>query len=70
MEGAIGLDPPIGEVNERYDAELYDGVTLEDSDSGLTAPEWTPVDPSGLTVRVYQISDLVGRGHVAEKEMT
>lgn len=70
MEGAIGLDPPIGEVNERYDAELYDGVTLEDGDSGLTAPEWTPIDPSGLTVRVYQISDLVGRGHVAEKEMT
>lgn len=70
MEGAIGLDPPLGEVNERYDAELYDGATLEDSDSGLTSPEWTPVDPSGLTVRVYQISDLVGRGHVAEKEMT
>jgi hypothetical protein len=67
LEGAIGLDPPLGEASERYDAELYDGVTLEDSDTGLTSPEWTPVDPSGLTVRVYQLSELVGRGHVAEK---
>lgn len=69
LEGAIGLDPPLGEASERYDAELYDGVTLEDSDT-VTSPEWTPVDPSGLTVRVYQLSELVGRGHVAEKELT
>jgi hypothetical protein len=67
MEGVIGADPPLGQVNERYDAELYDGVTLEDSDTGLVSPEWTPTDPAGLTVRVYQLSDLIGRGHVAEK---
>jgi hypothetical protein len=54
IEGVIGADPPLGEVNERYDAELYDGVTLEDSDTGLT-------------VKVYQLSDLIGRGIEAEK---
>lgn len=71
LEGAIGIDPPLGEASERYDAELYDGVTLEESAAALTAPNWTPAgDPSGLTARVYQLSDLVGRGHVAEKELT
>jgi hypothetical protein len=71
LEGAIGIDPPLGENTERYDAELYDGVTLEDSTSAATAPSWTPgTDPSGLTVRVYQLSELIGRGHVAEKELT
>lgn len=68
MEGAIGLDPPLGEASERYDAEQYSGVTLEDSEAGLTAANWTPgATPSGKTVRVYQLSDLVGRGHVAEE---
>jgi hypothetical protein len=68
LEGAIGNDPPLGEAAERYDAELYDGVTLEDSTAGLTAANWAPgTDPSGLTARAHQLSDLVGRGHVAEK---
>jgi hypothetical protein len=71
LEGAIGIDPPLGENTERYDAELYDGVTLEEDESSLTAANWTPgTDPSGLTVRVYQLSELIGRGHVAEKELT
>jgi hypothetical protein len=67
LEGAIGIEPPIGEVSERYDAETYSGVTLDDSESGLTAPEWAPSTAAGRTARVYQLSDLVGRGHVAEK---
>lgn len=70
LEGAIGIDPPLGEVSERYDAEQYSGVTLDDSEAGLTTAEWTPSPgPSGKTVRVYQLSDLVGRGHVAEKAL-
>lgn len=70
-EGVVGSDPPLGENTERYDAELYDGVTLEDSTSAATVSNWTPgTDPSGLTVRVYQLSELIGRGHVAEKELT
>jgi hypothetical protein len=70
-DGAVGIDPPLGENTERYDVELYDGVTLEDSASGITASSWTPgTDPSGLTVRVYQLSELVGRGLVAEVELS
>lgn len=71
ISGAVGIDPPLGEASERYDAELYDGATLEDSASALTTPEWTPgTDPSGLEVHVYQLSELVGRGHVAEKVLS
>jgi hypothetical protein len=70
-EGAVGEDPPLGENTERYIAELYDGVTLEEASPVLTSPEWTPAtNPSGLTARVYQLSELVGRGLPAEAEMT
>jgi Putative phage tail protein len=69
LEGAIGLAPPLGEVSERYDAETYNGMSLDDSESGLTVPEWVPSTASGRTARFYQLSDLVGRGHVAEKEI-
>lgn len=72
LEGAIGIEPPLGEVSERYDAELH-GTSLEDYSYGLTSAQWTPTDspgPSGKTARIYQLSDLIGRGHVAEKVLT
>lgn len=69
IEGVIGNDPPLGEVSERYDAELYTGMTLDDSET-VTSPEWLPgVSPDGRTARVYQLSDVIGPGHVAEKAL-
>jgi hypothetical protein len=35
----FGLAPPLGEASESYDVELYDGVTLEVSET-VTEPEW------------------------------
>lgn len=67
IDGAVGIDPPIGEASERYDAEQYSGATLEDSET-ITVSNWTPsVNPSGKTIRIYQLSEIAGRGHVAEK---
>jgi hypothetical protein len=35
----FGVAPPLGEASESYDVELYDGVTLEASET-VTVPEW------------------------------
>jgi hypothetical protein len=35
----FGVAPPLGEASESYDVELYDGVTLEASET-VTEPEW------------------------------
>jgi hypothetical protein len=35
----FGVAPPLGETSESYDVELYDGVTLEVSET-VTEPEW------------------------------
>jgi hypothetical protein len=35
----FGVAPPLGEASESYDVELYDGVTLEVSET-VTEPEW------------------------------
>jgi hypothetical protein len=70
LAGAVGIDPPIGEASERYDAETYSGVTLDDSEYGLTVAEWAASSPSGKTAKVYQLSELVGRGHEAEAVLT
>jgi hypothetical protein len=70
LAGAVGIDPPIGEASERYDAETYSGVTLDDYEYGLTVAEWAASSPSGKTAKVYQLSELVGRGHEAEAVLT
>jgi hypothetical protein len=70
IAGAVGLEPPLGEASERYDAETYSGVTLDDSEYGLTLAEWAASSPSGKTAKVYQLSELVGRGHEAEAVLT
>ena len=46
-------------------------VDADEDALALTTNEWAPsADPSGKTARVYQLSELVGRGHVAEAELT
>lgn len=61
-------DPPLGETTERYDVELLDisDVVLESSTVSTAA--WTP-SGSGDKLRVYQMSEIVGRGYVAELEL-
>lgn len=69
-----GADPPIGEETEAYEVDVMSGVTVlrtisaTSPTASYTAAEQTtdgltPGDP--VTVRVYQISALVGRGQVA-----
>lgn len=65
-------DVPLGEVYEKYDVEIMDGVTLKRTLTNVT-PDVTYTQalqiedfgsvPADVTVRIYQISDLVGRGH-------
>lgn len=76
-----GADLPLGEENERYDVEVYDGPP---GDSGVvvvrtvtvTSPTWVYSSANQTTdfgspqsqifVRIYQLSTAVGRGHPGE----
>jgi hypothetical protein len=71
----IGATAPIGEETEAYEVVIWDGAselrvisatseTASYSAAEQTADGLTPGDP--VTVRVYQISALVGRGRVRE----
>lgn len=67
---------PLGEATEQYELDIYDGATIVRTVTGLTTPEYNYTEANqtadGLTpgdlvrVDVYQISDVRGRGHVAE----
>lgn len=76
-----GIDPPIGEALELYDAEIYDDntyTTVVRTFSALTAPEFDYSDTEQTTdfgspqatiyVHVYQRSAIVGRGYPLEGE--
>jgi hypothetical protein len=70
-----GEDVPLGEAYERYRIEIYDGANLVRS-AQTTAPAFTyaaamiagdfPGARPPLTIRVAQLSDLVGAGAWAE----
>ena len=64
---------PLSEDTEEYEVEIYDGVTLINTYTGLTTPllTWTAAnqsadfpggDPGQVSLIVYQISAQVGRG--------
>jgi hypothetical protein len=67
-----GVDVPLSEESERYEVDILDGVTVKRTFEGLTSPSLTytasgqtsdfgSVQPS-ISVAVYQLSALVGRG--------
>lgn len=70
-------DAPLGEAYEKYDVEIMNGSTVVRTFAGLTSPT-TPytsaqqvadfgTNQTTVTVRIYQISDLVGRGQVKQE---
>lgn len=75
-----GHDVPLSEAFEKYDVEIMNGATVVRTFAGLTSPA-TPYtsaeqvadfgsNQTTLTVRIYQISDLVGRGQVKQETLT
>jgi hypothetical protein len=70
-----GVQPPVGEASEAYEIEIMNGasvarvLTASDSTVQYTAAQQIEDFASlqtTLTYRVYQMSDIVGRGRVAE----
>lgn len=70
-----GADPPLGEETERYEVDIMSGLTVlrtitatsptaSYSAANQTTDGLTPGDP--VTVQIYQMSALVGRGQTAE----
>jgi len=69
------VDVPLGEENEAYEVDIYDGVTPVHSFTGLSSPALTYSAAqqvsdfgsvqSSVTVRVYQLSAVMGRGYAA-----
>lgn len=65
-------DVPLGELYEKYDVEILDGATLKRTltattpqviyTQALQIEDFGSV-PAEVSLRIYQISDLVGRGH-------
>jgi hypothetical protein len=74
-------DASLGEVSEGYELEMWtsDGVTLKRTVTGLSTPSYTyavanwsadfPAD-SEFLLKVYQMSDTMGRGIVASVAIT
>lgn len=70
-----GVDVPLDEAVERYEIEILDGSTVLRTLSANAAEvmygaaqqqaDFGSVPPQ-VAVRVYQVSDIVGRGHAAE----
>ena len=68
-----GVDVPLGEAFERYEVDILDGSTVVRTFTGLSTPEVTYTvaqqtadfgsSQNEIRVAVYQMSDLVGRGH-------
>jgi hypothetical protein len=74
-----GVDVPLSEADERYEVEVYNsGGALVVTYRGVTAPTLTVPDsvlggsptPTSITFKVFQMSDIVGRGFVGSKTMT
>lgn len=68
-----GVDVPLGENTEVYEVDILDGTTVKRTITGLTSPALTYTaaqqttdfgsPQTTLKIAVYQMSDLVGRGH-------
>lgn len=71
-----GTSIPLAEASEEYEVEIMDGATVKRTVTGLTSPSYTYSSASqvadfgapqtSISFRVYQVSDAVGRGFVAE----
>ena len=67
------VDVPLAEESERYEVEIYSGMTLKRTITGLTTPStiYTAAQQvtdfgstqSSVSVKVYQLSAAVGRGN-------
>ena len=76
------VDAPLSETVESYDAEIWDSTfsNLKRTFSGLTSPTFTWTEAQQITdftvkqhtirVRIYQVSDKVGRGYPAQASLT
>lgn len=76
--GAGGIYVPLGEATEEYELEIWSPgfVTLLRTITGLTSPEYLysladqdddgQIHGDAISVRIYQISAIVGRGHPFE----
>jgi hypothetical protein len=70
------VDVPLGEESESYEVDIYDGLDVVRTIAGLstsvasyTAAEQTVdfgVPQSAVTVKIYQMSAVVGRGNAGE----
>lgn len=73
---ADGTDVPLGEERELYDIDVLNGGSVVRTISGLTSPAWiySAADQTSdfggpqttISLRIYQVSDLVGRGIATE----
>jgi hypothetical protein len=72
-----GTTIPLSEASEEYEIEIMDGVTVARTVTGLSSPDYLYLAADQTTdfgapltsapdFRVYQISDAVGRGFMAE----
>ena len=66
MIGAIGISAPLGEAWEKYEIDVFDAdsVTLATITTSVPNLEFANADyPSAAGVKVYQLSETVGRGY-------
>ena len=66
--GPLGINAPLGETTEAYAVDVFDGVDVTSTQTVATNAATVTAMP-GDTVRVYQLSSIVGRGFVAEIEL-
>lgn len=75
------VEPPLNEVAELYDLEICNvGGSVLRTLAGLSSPSYTYTAADQITdfgslqssvrIKVYQISDTVGRGHVADQTVS
>jgi hypothetical protein len=64
-----GVDVPLAEQTELYEVEVFGGVNLID-EFQVNAPSAVVTAQAGNTVRVYQISNVVGRGWPSDITLT
>lgn len=74
--GAVLNDPIVGESSELYEAYILNGSTVVRTITGITSPSFTYSSSqqvadfgsvqTSVKVRVYQISQIVGRGYPLE----
>lgn len=76
------VDASLSESSERYEAEIWDSTftNLKRTYTGLTTPTftWTAaeqitdflVEQQTIRVKIYQVSDKVGRGYPAQTSLT